>query len=271
MQIQVGEVEIAKSTFRTLVSEIKITSQQYQLIATHLASQKEYQEAVGYLRLGIQEDPQSSLPLLMDLVQYEQKMGDLSSALNTLETAIGLDPQNRLLQVVKADMQAFGGDTNEAILTLEQVNTKTEPETDDPASWHDQRLNLLLRLIYLYRKSGAIEKAIQTAEQCLLDYPGEGEATYLLADMAYHQLNLSKAHELVEELQILGAPQSQISDLAVILKSKIDLEARENRGSRHYIPISKSKFALVYMEIRAGYPHLASGSAGSKNNRICPK
>ncbi len=235
MQIQVGEIEIAKATFKKLAGEIKLTSAQYQQIATQMAAQKEYQEAIGYLRLGIQEYPQTSLPLLMDLVQNEQKMGDLPSALNTLETAIGLDPQNRLLQIVKADMLAFGGSADEAIITLEQVNQLAETSPDDPALNLEQRHGILLRLAYLYRKTGAIQKAVEIAELCLQEYPGESEVTYLLADIAFHQLNFEKSRALLDKSGILLEPQSQLVEMASILRSAIELaEGNSNAAGSAY-------------------------------------
>lgn len=190
MHLQAGDLANARQTFERLIAENKLAPAQFQQMARILAEHKEFADAGAILKQGIQQDPRSSLPLLMDLVQYEQKMGDISSALNSLETAIAMDPENVYLQVVKADMYAYEGIYPDAITTLQSILARVNPDgtADHPI---DFICSVLLRLAFLYRKAGDFAQAASSASSILEFEPDAPEANFLLADLAAQQMDFS--------------------------------------------------------------------------------
>lgn len=216
MHLQAGDLKNARHTFDRLIAENKLSPGQFQQMAQLLADNKEYVDAASILKQGIQQDPQSSLPLLMDLVQYEQKAGDISSALNTLETAIAMDPGNVYLQVIKADMFAFEGIYGDAILTLEGILNTISPDgsTNHPFEF---RSSVLLRLAFLYRKAGEFEKAATAARSILEFEPDSAEANYILADLASQALDFTNLQTQLSSSQSSMENGSQASDMLVLL------------------------------------------------------
>jgi tetratricopeptide (TPR) repeat protein len=222
LQLKTNLVDQAKETFRKLLSDNKMRAIHYQQIGQHLASAGEFSEAIGFLKLGIQAEPQASLPLLLDLVQYEQKSGDISSALQTVEQAIGLDPQNVKLQVVKADMLAFAKDYETAIQTLE-LSLGSLPQTADENSAvqmlaNQQLYEIYLRLTYLYRKTGALIQSESFAQKCQTVQDGDPEAGYLLADLEFNQLRYAEAQQSLKNVSPDLSDFGKLAELAGMLQ-----------------------------------------------------
>lgn len=235
LQLRTGLVDQAKDTFRKLLAENKIRAIHYQQIGQHLASAEEYAEAIGFLKIGIQADPQSSLPLLLDLVQYEQKSGDISSALQTVEQAIGIDPQNVHLQIVKADMLAFAKDNEAAVQTLEQVVADYPQVMDEVGTNSPQPVpfyEIYLRLTYLYRKTGAIIQSKTFAQKCLTVQEGDPEASYLLADLAFNQLRYEETLQVLMSVSLEMKDYAKFADLASILQVLVYLENNDRLNAR---------------------------------------
>ncbi len=237
LQLKTGLIEQAKETFRKLLADSKLRTIHYQQIGQHLASVEEYSEAIGFLKLGIQSDPPSSLPLLLDLVQYEQKSGDISSALQSLEQAVSLDPLNLRLQIIKADMLAFDKDYEAAIQTLEQV-LSDHPFIEDMGGDEVDSVpyyEMHLRLAYLYRKTGSILQAKEACKKCLVTHPNDTESSYLLADMAFNRLETDETLQILSSIQANGKPNNAFTDIASILQVMVYLEKYDRVSARKMV------------------------------------
>lgn len=247
LQLQTGLVDQAKTTFRKLTTENQLKSGHFQQIARHLADAGEYDEAISFLKTGIDTDPEYSLPLLLDLVQYEQKSGDISSALQTIDCAIGLDPLNTRLKIVKADMQSFAEDFHAAIQTLEEVSealaVEEEESTPDESAARPE-YDLYLRLAYLYRRTGAIQQSQAYSQKCLMVKETDPEATFMLADLAFNQLQYEKSIALLENVDWENE-NHQFNEMAGLLYAFAAVECGEpnarqrvenlSLGSRWYL------------------------------------
>jgi tetratricopeptide (TPR) repeat protein len=246
LQLKTGMIDQAKETFRNILAEQSLKAAHYQLIAAHLADAGEFGEAIAYLKLGIQNDPTDSLPLLLDLVQYEQKSGDVSSALKTIEQAIGMDPQNIRLQIIKADMLSFAKDYEAAVQTLEQAIAAVPAAQPDDELSKQYAYEIQIRLAYLCRKTGALIQSKGYAQKILANDPGDAEASFLFADISFHQLDLTEAlNTLSSQLAEAGsfgkfAELSNILQIMTLIEQGNKVEARRKvetiaLGSRWYL------------------------------------
>ncbi len=193
LQLKTGLVDQAIDTFKRLVTEQKLRPVQFQQIAQLLAGAGEYGEAITFLKIGIQVDPTNALPLLLDLVQYEQQSGDISSALNTVDQAIALDETNTKLQVVKADLLAFARQFDGAISTLEQVVTTegtVSDSTNEQPEFSTYEMNL--RLAHLYRLTGNMNHAKEALTKCQMVLEDDPQVKFMLLDIAYNQVDFKK-------------------------------------------------------------------------------
>ncbi len=220
LQIASGDIEEAKNTLKKCYSETVLDQSRLQRLARILADQKEYADAVAYLNQGINSHPETSLPLLLDLVQYEQKLGNLNSALGTLDSAIELDPNNLNLQIVKGDIQAFSGDLTNALLTLENVASVLNHLPEEVKILEEKRSLLHgahLRLAYLYRKSGSLSKAEECVNSALTANPDDAETRYLQADLAFHNLQTGKSRQILQRSELLKMENHVYADIAKVL------------------------------------------------------
>ena len=115
LQLRMKDIAAAKKTFQELIANGRLNASLIRQVARNLVEAGELDEAIHYLKFGIDQDPVSSLPLLLDLVKYEEKTGNVSNAVDSIDRAIAIDPENIGLQVIKADILAHSGQYQLAI------------------------------------------------------------------------------------------------------------------------------------------------------------
>ena len=189
IQLKLNDVESAKVTFNDLLQIGVISTANLRHIARLLAARKETGEAIAFLEYGIRQDPVNSLPLLIDLANYKKETGNLSEAVDSINQAIALEPENQQLALVRADLLAFAGDIEGAIYAMQDIHGKIT-SLENNATTTDL-INTLLRLAFLHRKAGNLENAAGYAAKILdIDHTVE-PAQLFLADIAYNQLQIS--------------------------------------------------------------------------------
>ena len=94
LQLRMKDIAAAKRTFQELIANGRLNSGLIRQVARNLVEAGELDEAIHYLEFGIEQDPVSSLPLLLDLVKYEEKTGNMSNAVDSIDRAIAIDPGN---------------------------------------------------------------------------------------------------------------------------------------------------------------------------------
>lgn len=224
LQLRMKDVAAAKKTFQNLVAHGKLNANLIQQVAKNLVDAGELDEAIHYLEFGIDQDPVSSLPLLLDLVKYEQKTGNMTNAVASIDRAIAIDPENIGLQVIKADLLSHSGQYEQAISALEDTLLRVQQQSDPS---EDQIFELLLRLIYLNRANGESAKALSYVEDAIKVKSYSDEALFLGADISFNILDFSKAgeylHLLFQSSEETSKPISLLSGLLnVVLKNETE-------------------------------------------------
>ncbi len=121
LQLKMKDNEAAKKTFQELIAHGKLNTKLIRKLAKTLSQSGEIDEAIYYLEFGIEQDPVSSLPLLLDLVEYEEKNGNYSNAVASIEKAIAINPENIELQIIKADLLAHAHEYEQSIIVLQDA------------------------------------------------------------------------------------------------------------------------------------------------------
>ncbi len=217
LQLKMKDNEAAKKTFQELVAHGKLNARLIRKLAKTLSQAGEMSEAIHYLEFGIEQDPVSSLPLLLDLVQYEEKNGNLSKAVSSIEKAIAINPDNIELQIINADLLAHAHEYDQAITVLEDTKSRiTKSVSENLDSKLDQ---ILLRQVYLNRKNGNLPMAISLVDEALKLYPDSMETIYLGADISFNLLDFSKTGEY---LQLIFTSQEEVSKPVRLLTGILD-------------------------------------------------
>jgi tetratricopeptide (TPR) repeat protein len=223
LQLKMKDISAAKKTFQDLVAHGKLNSNLIRRVSKNLVDAGEIDEAIQYLEFGIELDPVSSLPLLLDLVNYEEKNGNLSKAVTAIERAISINLENIDLQILKADLLAHSGQYESAISTLEDALTTIEQKADD--TQENKSFEIFLRMAYLNRKNGNLAKAIVNVQDALGIKSVDSEALYLGADLSFNILDFAKAGEFLQQLFSTGEALSKpVSFLGEILDALVKRE-----------------------------------------------
>lgn len=231
LQLRMKDNAAARKTFQDLVAHGHLNAHLLRQVAKNLVEAGELDEAIRYLEFGIEQDPVSSLPLLLDLVKYEEKTGNISKAVTSIEKAIAIDPENIGLQVIKGDLLAASGQYMEAISTLIDASHQSGQQ--------DGSFEIQLRLAYLNRANGDSTKALDAVEEALKLEPQNDEAKYLGADISFNVLDFARAGEFLHMLFQAGNHASKpISLLGCILDGLIKNESNgENESTKPFMEV----------------------------------
>ena len=221
LQIKLNDVDAAKRTFEELIAHGHIAPALLRRIAKDLAEVGATEEAIHYLEFGIQQNPVQSLPLLMDLAEYQKANGNLAKSVDVIDQAIALDPDNLDLVINKADLLAYAGDYTAAITTLEEVAGRSKQGEDTTLS--SGLFNIYLRLVFLHRKIGDLNQALTNVKKALEIHPTSQEAIYLSADISYNLLDFPQTithlktltQLLSENLLPVSIPAEFLSNLVI--------------------------------------------------------
>ena len=239
LQLKMKDISAAKKTFQELVAHGKLNSNLIRRVSKNLVDAGEIDEAIQYLEFGIELDPVSSLPLLLDLVNYEEKNGNLSKAVTAIERAISINLENIDLQIIKGDLLAHSGQYESAISTLEDALTNIQQKTDD--SPENKSFEIFLRMAYLNRKNGNLAKALVNVQDALAIKSVDSEALYLGADLSFNVLDFTKAGEY---LHLLFSTGEEILKPVTFLGEILDVLVKRETSSD-----SSANQSLVNIEL----------------------
>lgn len=222
LQIKLNDVDAARRTFEELIAHGHVAPNLLRRIAKDLAEVGAADEAIQYLEFGIQQNPVESLPLLMDLAEYQKARGNLVKAVDVIDQAIALDPDNLDLAINKADLLTYAGEYPAAITALDEVVARYK--LVDNAAQSDGLFYLFLRLVFLHRKTGDLNQSLTTAKEALEIHPASLEAIYLSADISYNLLDFPQtisqlnvfSQSMPENFQPVSIPAELLSKLVKI-------------------------------------------------------
>jgi tetratricopeptide (TPR) repeat protein len=248
LQLKMKDISAAKKTFQELVAHGKLNSNLIRRVSKNLVDAGEIGEAILYLEFGIELDPVSSLPLLLDLVNYEEKNGNLSKAVTAIERAISINTENIDLQIIKGDLLAHSGQYESAIATLVDALTTTQQKTE--SMQENKSFEIFLRMAYLNRKNGDLAKALANVQDALAVKSVDSEALYLGADLSFNILDFTKAGEYLHLLFSTGEELSKpVTFLGEILDALVKRETTSD---------SSANQSLVNIELPAKWSLMRS-------------
>lgn len=203
LQLRMNDLDAAKSTFQQMVAHGKLSPQLIRQVSKNLIDCGEIEEGIRYLEFGIEKEPTTSLPLLLDLVKYEEKSGNFSKAVSSIEKAISLDPENVDLKIIMGDLFAHSGQYDQALIVFKDIKTiltLNESEETDP-----KYFSILIRQAYLNRKNGDLIGALSNIRDALLIKSDNEEALFLGADISFNSLDFVQALTYQSRLEGLGS------------------------------------------------------------------
>lgn len=170
------------------------------------------------------EPAKARIPLFVQLAQYRRGFGDTKGALQALDQAQALKPEDASVSLVRAEMLSGAGNSDEALALLESELTKFPGDfrlhltiaahhlAKDPgkalialgrarafADTPDQQFQLATQEARAYQASDRPARALQSAEAAVHLAPANPWARYLVADLHAQLGHFSEARRWLKE------------------------------------------------------------------------
>ncbi len=204
IQIQFGDLGSGRQYISQLLTLPNVKASEYRRAANLLYQIKDFPKAATCLEMAIRVNPNLSWELYYELAIIYEQIGKYSTALDTIQKAIAIQPDNLKLCVLQADLLARL-DRNLAALaclehSLQLPELKPDPESIQSFSISDDTINLSLaskfghditparihaRFARLFRITGELHPALDHARQALELAPADIEIRALAVELAY--------------------------------------------------------------------------------------
>lgn len=156
---QSGDVEAALETYHQVLACPTVQSEHLYQVALHMLELSDISHAIKCLERAIQQQAEPSTALLRQLAAAYQQVGDPQRALETLDQAIHLDPDDPAMHSLKGDLLLLLDRPQAAQACLEHA-----------LNLHPNDANIHKRLATLLRSQGDLSKARIHAQQMVDSY-----------------------------------------------------------------------------------------------------
>jgi len=193
------------------------------------------------LQNGSSEDMASSpslLELLTTLSSAHSHTGDLQAALQAIEQAIALDPEEPALHLEKAKLLLELGHTSENVPEAQTSTNEALASLVTALHLNPREPDLHWRAALILRKAGDLPAALEHADHMVelsITRSQAMEARALAADLSYAMLQPARARNYLAGLLPPAEPAQAIADSALLdyhsLRAETALEAGDDRGA----------------------------------------
>lgn len=238
LKLQLGDTEGARQALSALTGLSSLTSSELQEAACAYLRLEDRLAALACLEQAAAAVPETGVFIRISGLRYQ--CGQVEEALEAIQTAEELSPQDARLHVFHADLLAQLKRPQAALACLERAQRliDSRPETAPasitagwmPAGWGEAQLTpggIATRFALLLRDSGSIQAALHHAEKALDEDPGNYAVRYLAADLSRTMLNRSKAAEQAEVVEQAGKVEPEEKpwvDALYALRAELALE-----------------------------------------------
>ncbi len=202
-----GDKSAAQKSLKTVLILEKASIAELQQGAGLLFALNDPESAIACLQKALETSagsPALQADLWAELADIQRKSGDPLSAIELIQTALELRPDDPNLHFIHGDLLEIQNKTQAATSCFEQAlalhQQQSEPEAAAGIRWNYLPMdlteaNLYIRLANLNRASGELQRALAYAEQAAAIAPEKIEARYTAADLSLALLDLQKADE----------------------------------------------------------------------------
>ncbi|MCE1254169.1 MAG: tetratricopeptide repeat protein, partial [Anaerolineae bacterium] len=219
-QLKTGDVDGTRKTLKSLLSLDHLDIEHWRQAAYVFLRLNDQVSALSCLEQAIQLSPERAAELNFEVACLHKGLGNIDAALDALQKAIEISPDERILYVMQADLMADLNRNQAAMACLEQALNLQDEHTSEqvqhfekainqamkllPARWVEianSNAGVHIRLARLLRRLGNIPDALDHAEKALESTPDMFAYRYLAVDLAKTLLMNDKARQMLDWIE----------------------------------------------------------------------